>query len=122
GGGLALAAANKGSKAAKSAANTQAQSAKDANQVQWQMYQQGRADNEPFRQNALTAQNEYMQLMGLGAPQQAPAPQPQGLQANTQGLFTQGAFANNPFDSAQSPLGGASQGQFRALNPKLMGR
>lgn len=66
-------AANKSSKAAKGAANTQAQSAKDANAVQLQMYNQSRQDNEPFRQNALTAQNEYMTLLGLGS---QPAYQP----------------------------------------------
>lgn len=66
-------AANKSSKAAKGAANTQAQAAKDANQVQYQIYQQQRSDNEPFRQNALTAQNEYMALLGL-APQASAQP------------------------------------------------
>lgn len=101
--------ANKQSKAAKSAANTQAQSAQDANKVQLQMFNQARADNEPFRQNALTAQNEYMQLMGLGAPQQAP--QVSGAQVgsqgmNSQGAYTQGVYANNPFEQFS---GGASQ-------------
>jgi hypothetical protein len=65
-------AANKSSKAAKGAANTQAQSARDANTVQLQMYNQSRSDNEPFRQNALTAQNEYMALLGLAPQQMAP--------------------------------------------------
>lgn len=87
-------AANKQSKAATSAANTQAQSAQDANRLQLQMFNQARADNEPFRQNALAANNQLMALLGL-APQQAPQPQPTGV--NTQG-FTQGVYANNPLD------------------------
>lgn len=57
--------ANKSSKAAKGAANTQAQAAQDSNAVQLQMYNQSRQDNEPFRQNALTAQSEFMTLLGL---------------------------------------------------------
>lgn len=87
-------AANKQSKAATNAANTQAQSAQDANRLQLQMFNQARADNEPFRQNALAANNQLMALLGL-APQQAPQPQPTGV--NTQG-FTQGVYANNPLD------------------------
>lgn len=93
-------AAHKKSSAAKDAANTQAQAAGDANRLQLQMFNQARADNEPFRQNALTAQNEYMALLGL-APQQAAQGQPQvsgTQQANSQGPYTQGVYANNPLD------------------------
>lgn len=101
-------AANKQSKAAKSAANTQAQASQDANRVQLQMFNQARADNEPFRQNALTAQQEYMALLGLGG-QAAATPQPQAQgQTNVSGVF-----ANNPFDQPRS--------QFNAFNPKLQG-
>lgn len=81
-------AANKQSKAAKSAAQAQTQAAGDANKLQWQMYQQQRQDNEPFRQNALTAQQEYMALLGL-APPPAAAMQPQQQQ---QGYYGQPAY------------------------------
>ena len=79
-------AAKKGSSAAKDAANTQAQSAKDANQLQWQIYQQQRQDNEPFRQNALTAQQEYMALLGLAPPPQSMGAQPGTAQPAAQGF------------------------------------
>lgn len=57
--------ANKQSKAAKDAANAQGQSADKAAQVQWDMFNQARTDNEPFRQAGLTGLNEYMALLGL---------------------------------------------------------
>jgi hypothetical protein len=47
------------------AANQQAQSADRAAQVQWDMYNQSRTDNEPFRQAGLTGLQEYMALLGL---------------------------------------------------------
>jgi hypothetical protein len=107
-------AANKSSKAAKGAANTQAQAAKDANQVQYQIYQQQRSDNEPFRQNALTAQNEYMTLLGLGAPQQATQPQPMGA-AGGAGPQTLGSVTG-----AYQPPGGNGIGRLVGGNPKRM--
>jgi hypothetical protein len=60
--------ANKQAKAAKSAANAQAQSADRAADVQWDMFNQSRADNEPWRQAGLTAQSQILSLLGL--PQQ----------------------------------------------------
>lgn len=41
--------------AAKDAANTQAAAARDANAVQWDMYQQQRTDQEPWRQAGVKA-------------------------------------------------------------------
>lgn len=82
-------AANKQSHAAKDAAKTQAQSANDANQLQYQIYQQQRQDNEPFRQNALTAQNEYMALLGL-APMGSPTSPTKSFAAGGAGPQTLG--------------------------------
>lgn len=90
---VGLYAANKQSKSAKDAANTQSQAAKDSNQVQLQIYNQQRADNEPFRQNALTAQQEYMNLLGLGHPQSVY--QPQGQPA-VSGVAPRNPFGGNP--------------------------
>lgn len=57
--------ANQQKKSAQGAANAQARAAQDSNQLQWDMYNQSRQDAEPFRQNGITAQREYMMLMGL---------------------------------------------------------
>lgn len=57
--------ANKQSGAAKDAAKAQADAANSANSTQLQMYNQTRADNQPFLQNGLIAQNQYMQMLGL---------------------------------------------------------
>lgn len=57
--------ANKQSKAAKSAANAQAESSDRAAQVQWDMFNQARADNEPWRQAGITGLQEYMAFLGL---------------------------------------------------------
>jgi len=57
--------ANKQAKTAKNAANTQAASADQASQVQWDMFNQARQDQEPWRQAGLTGLNEYMALLGL---------------------------------------------------------
>lgn len=107
---IGLYGASKQSSAAKSAANTQAKAADQASQVQQNIYNQQRADNEPFRQNALTAQQEYMNLLGLGQPAAQPAVQPQGVQTNTSG-----AFANNPFDGSRL----TAQRPFAGYNPKI---
>lgn len=53
---------------AKSAANAQVQASQDANAAQERMYAKQVALQEPFRQAGLTAQNRYMELLGLGAP------------------------------------------------------
>jgi hypothetical protein len=57
--------ANKQSKAAKDAAKAQGQSADRAADVQWDMFNQARTDNEPFRQAGLTGLQEYMANLGL---------------------------------------------------------
>lgn len=57
--------ASKSASAAKSAANAQAQSAADANASQERMLDKQLAAAEPFRQNGLVAQNQYMRMLGL---------------------------------------------------------
>lgn len=53
------------SKGAKDAAKAQAQGSDRAAQVQWDMFNQARTDNEPFRQGGVTGLQEYMALLGL---------------------------------------------------------
>jgi hypothetical protein len=53
-------------KGAKSAAKTQAQAAADANAAQERMFQKQIELQEPFRQGGMTAQQEIMQLLGIG--------------------------------------------------------
>ena len=53
-------------KGAKSAAKTQAQVAQDANAAQERMFQKQIELQEPFRQGGMTAQQEIMQLLGIG--------------------------------------------------------
>lgn len=98
--------ANKQSKAAKSAANTQAQSASDASAMQMAMLDKQLAAAEPFRQNGLIAQDQFMRMLGLqpysASPQSAQAqidswdPGQAYLQANPD-------VANDPYFS-QNPL------------------
>jgi hypothetical protein len=64
-GGATLVSGYMGSKASKDAARAQGQSADAAAQVQWDMYNQSRSDNEPYRQAGLTGLQEYMALLGL---------------------------------------------------------
>jgi len=66
--------ANRQSSAARDAARQQGQAAEDSNQLQWNMFQQNRQDQEPFRQAGLSGLNEYLANMGL--PQQTQAPTP----------------------------------------------
>ena len=54
------------SSAAKKAANTQAQAARDAQAAQERMFQKQIELQEPFRQAGLTAQQQIMQLLGIG--------------------------------------------------------
>jgi hypothetical protein len=54
------------SSAAKKAAATQEQAAKDATAAQERMFQRQIELQEPFRQGGMTAQNEIMQLLGIG--------------------------------------------------------
>ena len=54
------------SKASKKAAATQERAAQDATAAQQRMFEEQKALQEPFRQGGLTAQNEIMQLLGIG--------------------------------------------------------
>jgi hypothetical protein len=54
------------SSAAKKAARVQEQAARDATAAQERMFQRQTELQEPFRQGGLTAQQEIMQLLGLG--------------------------------------------------------
>jgi len=53
-------------KAAKKAARVQEQAAKDATAAQQRMFEEQKALQEPFRQGGLTAQDQIMQLLGIG--------------------------------------------------------
>jgi hypothetical protein len=54
------------SSGAKKAARTQEQAAQDATAAQERMFQRQTELQEPFRQGGLTAQQEIMQLLGIG--------------------------------------------------------
>jgi len=60
------------SSASKKAAQTQAQAAQDAQDAQERMFQKQIELQEPFRQAGLTAQQQIMQLLGIGGDQGAP--------------------------------------------------
>ena len=60
------------SKASKKASAAQQQAAQDANAAQERMFQKQIELQEPFRQGGLTAQNQLMQLLGIGGDQTAP--------------------------------------------------
>lgn len=64
-GGASLVGGYMSSKGAKDAAKASAQGSDRAAQVQWDMFNQARQDNEPFRQGGLTGLTEYMQFLGL---------------------------------------------------------
>ena len=64
-GGATLVSGYMGNKGAKDAAKAQQQGADRSAQVQWDMFNQARSDNEPFRQAGLTGLPEYMALLGL---------------------------------------------------------
>ena len=51
---------------AKSAGRAQERAAKEANAAQQRMFEEQNRLQEPFRQGGLTAQNEIMQLLGIG--------------------------------------------------------
>jgi hypothetical protein len=59
GGGVAMSASSKAAKAQK-------QASQDANAAQERMFKEQNRLQEPFRQGGLTAQNEIMQLLGIG--------------------------------------------------------
>jgi hypothetical protein len=54
------------SKASKKASRAQVQASQDANAAQERMFQRQIELQEPFRQGGMTAQNEIMQLLGIG--------------------------------------------------------
>lgn len=56
---------------AKKAGRVQAEAAEKAQLAQERMFQEQKALQEPFRQAGLTAQEQIMQLLGLGAPPSA---------------------------------------------------
>lgn len=60
-----------GANAAKKAASTQANAANQANDLQYRMFQEQNALQEPFRQTGLTAQNRLLELLGIGGNQAA---------------------------------------------------
>lgn len=64
-GGATLVSGYMGAKGQKDAAKAAGQGADKSAQVQWDMFNQARSDNEPFRQAGLTGLQEYMALLGL---------------------------------------------------------
>ena len=52
--------------AAKKASKAQVQASQDANAAQQRMFEEQKALQEPFRQAGLTAQDQIMQLLGIG--------------------------------------------------------
>ncbi len=64
--GASLIGASKSAKAAKSAANAQVDAAQIASDTERELYNQGRADMFPGAAAGYTAQNQLMQLLGLG--------------------------------------------------------
>ena len=67
-GGSSIGSAIIGSRASSKAAKAQAQAAQQASDVQRQMFERQVELQAPFRQAGLTAQNRFMELMGLGEP------------------------------------------------------
>lgn len=59
------------SKASSKASKAQVQAAQDANAAQERMFAEQNKLQEPFRQGGLTAQNQLMQLLGIGGDQNA---------------------------------------------------
>jgi hypothetical protein len=109
--------ANKQSKAAKQSAQAGTDAANQANATELQIYNQSRADNEPFRLNALTAQNEYMQLMGL----QQQAPQSTGFAQAGYERPTQWVNGTGPAGSSD-PLYQQAWDEVSGLHQQQFGR
>jgi hypothetical protein len=59
------------SSASKKASKAQVQASQDANAAQERMFKEQNRLQEPFRQGGLTAQNEIMQLLGIGGDKNA---------------------------------------------------
>jgi hypothetical protein len=66
GAGASIYGANAQSNAAKQSAAIQQQMADQSIAAQKEMYQQGRTDLQPYREGGVTAQNQLMQLLGIG--------------------------------------------------------
>lgn len=66
--GATLAGSLLGADAASSAADTQAASANQASALQYKMWQEQQALQEPFRQGGVAANNQLMYLLGLSSP------------------------------------------------------
>lgn len=81
-----------GASAAGDAADAQAGAADRASQLQYQMWQEQKALQEPFRQGGLAAQNELMYLLGL----QAPGMTEQQIRENLLPQYTSGATPGTP--------------------------
>ena len=60
-----------GGSASRSAASTQADAASRASDAQLQAFREQAALQEPFRQGGLTAQQQIMQLLGIGGDETA---------------------------------------------------
>jgi hypothetical protein len=56
------------SRSASNAGKAQTQAAQQSNDMQWRIYQDQVARNQPFYNAGLAAQNRYMQLLGLASP------------------------------------------------------
>lgn len=77
------------SNASRRAANTQQQAADRASQMQWDMYEQGREDQAPWRTGGEAGLNQLMHLLGI-------RPMSASMQ-QTQGNFDEAAYlAANP--------------------------
>lgn len=66
GAGASIYGANAQSNAAAQSAAIQKQMADQSIAAQKEMYQQGRADLQPYRESGVTAQNQLMQMLGIG--------------------------------------------------------
>lgn len=98
-GGLAsLGSAYLGSKGAKDAGKAAAAGSEAGNKVIWDMFQQNRADQQPFMQAGLSGINEYMQMLGL-----SPVSSGAGMDAGQAYLQRNPDVAANPF-FAKDPM------------------
>lgn len=99
-GGATLVSGAMASKGAKDAAKAQGQSADQASKVQWDMFNQSRNDQAPFRAGGLSAFNEYLSNLGITPTQTASTlassdPAQAYLMANPD-VASHPAFANDP--------------------------
>jgi len=87
-------------KSSKDAAKAQTDAASGSNQVLLDMFNQSRADYEPWRQAGLTGLNEYMSLLGLptGSVQSASVNPAQAYLAANPDVAADSHFAQNPYE------------------------